>query len=385
MTPPRALLLASVALLAASAPAALAAGEEPAKAPAAPAASAGPAAPYSAVVVREDARVRAGPSANFRVLEKLAKGTVVTVTGVEADFARVRVPGGVPVFVHGDLVEVGEGGRARVSRTDVLMRPTAGQEYFPLEGQKLQKGDELVVLDRAMGEKGAWVKVLPPDRVEYFVHASLLEAADASKDPGLDRIAKERRDSYASGKGSPGAATDEAGFQAMVAAAAAALAAAPDGSLPDRSEEHRENLARVMTESGDSALRGKAAGISQDLVERERIVLYARARNDRETVRQDLERRLAEIEADYRKKMDAVLKAAPRDAGPKWSAIGTVRRTYDGYELVKGEVRLARIDSLRYDLDELVNTRIGVNGKEVAVDPSRGLSILRVDSLEILE
>ena len=154
--------------------------------------------------------------------------------------------------------------------------------------------------------------------------------------------------------------------------------------LPDDAETHRENLARVMTESNESVLRGKAAQISADMVERERVVLYSRARNDRESVRQDLEKRLAKIEADYRAKMDAVLKAAPQNT-PRWSAVGTVRRTYDGYELVKGEVRLHRIESLRYDLDELIDTRVGINGKQIPVDPVSGYAIFRVDSLEILE
>ena len=383
-----AMRLVPVALLAASAPAVLALGDDAAKAPAAAAAapSTDPKPPYAAVVLKEDARVRAGPSANFRVLDKLAKGTLVTVTAIESEFARVRVPGGVPVFVHGDLLDIAADGSARVARTDVLMRPTAGQDYFPLEGQKLQKGDMVTVLEKGIGEKGAWVKVLPPDRVEVFLHTSLLlpAGADAAKDGGLDRVAKDRRAAFAGGRGAEGAKADEGTFREMVSAAAAALAAAAEGMLPDDAETHRENLARVMTESNESVLRGKAAQISADMVERERVVLYSRARNDRESVRQDLEKRLAKIEADYRVKMDAVLKAAPQNA-PRWSAVGTVRRTYDGYELVKGEVRLHRIESLRYDLDELIDTRVGINGKQIPVDPVSGHAIFRVDSLEILE
>jgi uncharacterized protein YgiM (DUF1202 family) len=378
-----ALLLVAAAVCAAPGAGSLAADDAPAAA--APAS----ATPYAAVVARDEARVRAGPSANYRVLEKLARGTVVVVTGSEGEFLRVRIPGGVPVFVHGDLLEAGGAGRGSVSRSDVLMRPTPGQDYFPLEGQKLQKGDALTVLERGLGEKGAWVKVLPPDGVEYFVHATLLEKApaDAANDPAVARLSSARRSAYADGAGAAkdAARKAEGDLAALTAAAAAALSAAPADSLPPDAVLHRDNLTQVMTESADPALRSRAADLSGEYLERERQDLHAQARADRTTVQEELRRRLAEIEADYQRKLDEILKAAPKDAGPRWKAVGTVRRTWEGYELVKGEVRLHRIASLRYDLDEMVNLRVGINGKDVAVDPAKGLSIFRVDSLEILE
>ncbi len=373
--------LAAVLLLAASA--ASAAAQE--------AAPAAPSEPWVGNVVKDDARLRAGPSTNFRVLDRLKKGAWVVVTGTEGEFLRVRVPGGFPVFVSADLAEVGSDGKSvTVSRSDVLMRATPGQEYFPLEGQKLQKGDACTLLGREKGEKGEWLKVLPPARVECFLHGDMVErvAAEGEKAAELERVALERRDAFTGGKEADAARADaagrEAGYAEVVKAAAAALAAAPADALPADAAAHRAALTDVMTESGDPALRTKASLVSRDYALRERADSLARAKADRGTVAGDLERKLAEIEAEYNRRMAEILKAAPKPQGPRFHAVGTVRRNTDGtFELVKGGVLLHRIDSLRYDLEEMVDKRVGVNGAEVKVNA--GLSLFRVDALEILD
>jgi uncharacterized protein YgiM (DUF1202 family) len=358
-----------------------------------PAPAPGPTAvdPYAAVTKGDDVRVRAGPSVNYRVLERLPKGAWVVVVGTDGEFSRVRIPGGVPVYVFGGLVEPKDGGKAVVARSDVLLRPTPGQEYFPLEGQKLQKGDELTVLGKEAGEKGEWLRVLPPDRVEYYVHGSLLErvAAAGEKASELERVASERRDAYTGGTEAVARKESsqkmEVDFRKMVEEAAAALQGAPADGLPGDSEKRRQDLTQVMTESGDPVVRGRAADVSKEYLERERVVLVTRARAETAAVRGELERRLAEVEAQYQARLAELLKASGQARGPRFQAIGTVRKGLDGYSLVKGEVVLHRIESLRYDLDELVGLRIGVNGKEVVVDRAQGLTLFRVDALEILE
>jgi hypothetical protein len=346
---------------------------------------------WVASVVKEEARLRAGPSLNFRVLERLKKGAWVVVTGTDGEFLRVRVPGGFPVFVSADLAEVGSDGKSvTVSRSDVLLRATAGQEYAPLDGQKLQKGDACVLLGREKGEKNDWLRVLPPARVECWLHKDLVErvAAVGEKAAELEKVALARRDAYTGGKEAEAAKIDaaarEAGYAATVKEAGAALAAAPAGTLPADAEARREALTVVMTESGDPATRAKAAAVSRDYAARERTDRLARAKTDRETVAGELERRLAEIEAEYQKRMEQILKAGPKPSGPKYQAIGSVVRNVDGtYDLMKGGVLVHRIESLRYDLDEMVDRRIGVNGTEVKVNSS--LTIFRVDSIEILD
>jgi hypothetical protein len=356
-----------------------------------------PAKGWVGVTTTDEVRLRAGPSVNYRVLERIPKGSMLVVTGEEGDFLRVRVPGGVPVYVSADLVLVGadgagaDGKTATVTKSDVLLRPTPGQEYFPLEGQKLQKGDVCTVLGREKGEKGDWLKVLPPARIEVYVHKSLIaKSGDGDRSADLARLERERRDSLTGGKAVEAARADaerrETDFGKLTEAAAAALAAAPSDLLPTDADRHRENLTQVMTESGDPALRAKAASVSQDYALRERTVLLARAKSEKETVAGELNRRLAEVEEKYRKRMDEILAAAPRKQGPRFRAIGNVERMTDGsFQLVKGGVTLHRIDSLRYDLDELIGLRVGVNGVDVKVDATTGFSILRVDTLEILE
>ncbi len=350
--------------------------------------------PYVAATTGDDIRVRAGPSINFRVLERLPKGSWMIVTGKSGEFVRVRIPGSVPVFVSADLCEVAADGKSAVVRKgDVLMRATAGQEYFPLEGQKLQEGDALTVLETAEGEGGGmWLKVLPPDRVEYFVHGTLLEriAAEGEKAEELSRITMERRDGYTGGREAEAAREAmrslEEAFVKLVDDAAAALAAAPAATLPADAESRRTDLRQVMTESGSPATRGRAATVSRDYVDREREMLVARAKAERTAVAADLERKLADVEARYRAAMADLLKAAPKAPAAKHLAIGTIRRSSrGGYELVKAGVILHQVSSLRYDLSEYLGLRVGVNGKVVPVDPEKGVAILRVDALEILE
>jgi hypothetical protein len=379
----------------APAPAPAPAPEAPPAEPPAPAPAPEEGAPrgWIGVTTGEDVRLRAGPSINYRVLERLPKGSWLLVTGEDGEFLRVQVPGGVPVFVSGDLAEVGADGKTvTVAKSDVLLRPTPGQEYFPLEGQKLQKGDVCTLLSKEKGEKGDWLRVLPPARIEVFVHRSYVEKAPGEGDRTADlrRLERERRDSFTGGKESEAAKAEAAKreelFGKLTAAAASALAAAPSDLLPTEADRHRQNLTEVMTESGDPELRARAASVSKDYALRERTVLLGKAKAEKETVAGELDRRLAEVEEKYRKRMEEILKAAPRRQGPRFEAIGTVERRTDGtFQLVKGGVTLHRIDSLRYDLEELNGLRVGVNGTAVKVDPASGLSIFRVDGLEILE
>ncbi len=368
------------------------AGERAAEAPGAPGAE-DPAGAWVAVTTGDQVRVRCGPSANYRVLDYLPKGSWVVVTATQGDYCRVRIPGGVPAFVFADLVEVREGGKAVVAKTDTLLRPTAGKEYFPLEGQKLQPGEELTVLGKETVEGGDWLRVLPPARVEYFVAASLLERVGAEGEKGEDlaRIALERRDGYTGGKEAAEArearrAREEAFARAVEAAAATRKAATAETELPAEWPAGRRALEEAMTESGDPSTRGRAAGIYRDYLARERQVEVARLRRDAATVKGDLERRLAEADARYRKALEDLLKVAPAPAAKKFAAVGTVRKEGSGeYALVKGEVVLHRIESTRYDLQEFTGKRVGVQGRTVDVDPRTRLRVLVVESLEILD
>ena len=348
---------------------------------------------YVAVTTADEVRVRAGPSADFRVLDQLKKGSWVTVVGKSGEFSRVRVPGGVPVFVSAELVRVAEDGRSgTVAKADVLMRPTAGQEYFPLENQKLQEGDVLTVLGKEKGESGEWLKVLPSEQVEYFVSATLLErvAEEGEKAADLARITLERRDGYTGGREAEAAREAlrkrEEGLAALVDGAARSLAKAPAATLPDDAGARRADLQKAMTESGEPGTRGRAARVSRDYLARERDMRVADAKAEKAAVAKDLEARLAAVEADYRRSLADLLQPAPRAAAPRYAAIGTVRcGGRGGYDLVKGNVVLHTIDSLRYDLAEVVGKRVGVSGKEITVDAARRLNLLRVDSLEILD
>ncbi|MHC4820590.1 MAG: SH3 domain-containing protein [Planctomycetota bacterium] len=340
-------------------------------------------------------RVRAGPTLNYRVLERLPKGSWVTVVGGRDDYLQVQLPGGVPVFMHGDLLEVETPDTLPcsgvVAKTDVLMRPTAGKDYFPLEGQKLQRGDVVTVLGSEKNDAGTWFRILPPDRVAYWIHKSLLnrvgKAADHSRD--LERIRLQRRDGYTGGKEAEAAARAEAeretAFAAVVESAAKTLKETASDALPEDYQRIHGLLREVMTESGEPDTRARAAIVARDYLARERTVEIARAKAETASVKEELEKRLADVEARHEKALEELGKAEPRKRADDFDAVGTVRKTRDGWELVKGGVVLHRVDSLKYDLSEFVGLRVGVRGKEIDVQPGHQVFLLRVDHLEILE
>ncbi len=359
--------------------------EEPAPAPPASAE------PVLHQTTADEVRVRAGPSVNYRVLERLPRGAWLLVTGTEGEWLRVRVPGGVPAYLHPDLAGPVAEGKAPVTKTDVLLRPTPGKEYFPLEGQRLQPGDEVRVLGTEAGESGEWLRVLPPERVEVWVHGSLVEpvtAADGWREE-YERRALERRDAYTGGREAEAARAAlkarEDGYAERVAAAERVLAETPVTAVPDGLPAMQDALKEVMTESGVADTRTRAAAVSRDLLLRERTVEVARLKAEKSAVRATLEERLAEAEGRYRAALAELLKATPRAAEPRWLAMGTLRRSGDGYVIEKGGVPQHDVDSLRYDLSELVGRHVGVNGRRIEVDPARRRTLLRIDALEILE
>jgi multidrug efflux pump subunit AcrA (membrane-fusion protein) len=140
-----------------------------------------------------------------------------------------------------------------------------------------------------------------------------------------------------------------------------------------------------MTESGDADVRNRAAMVARELLLREKTVELARLKAEKTAVKETLEASLAEAENRYRAALADLLKAAPERETRRFLAIGYVRRDREGFFMEKGGVVLHRVDSLRYDLEEMLGRHVGVNGRRIEVDPRQRLALLRVDSLEILD
>ncbi len=154
---------------------------------AAPAAAQAPATgpePGPAFVGGDGALVHAFYDARSPVVAELEADWPVEVVEVLAPWARVQVPGGLDVWVHGDYLEVGDDVVARVTARAVRARPlpSTGPESPPLG---TLKRDERVVL---VGREGDWWQVRAPERIGGWVELETLEfPADGRRPPDWER------------------------------------------------------------------------------------------------------------------------------------------------------------------------------------------------------
>ena len=120
------------------------------------------------------ARVRNFQDSQGLVVRELSAGELMRVYGGSVDFLEVEALGGLEVWVFGKYLEPVRDGVVKVTASGVNMRPRSGSDVgnMPIR-TKLQRGDELVVIERAdptgpLAED--WVKVWSPQRARGWVH-----------------------------------------------------------------------------------------------------------------------------------------------------------------------------------------------------------------------
>jgi len=259
--------------------------------------------PVCCEIAGDQVRLRAGPGTKHAVLASLDRGALVVLTGREGRWCRVRIPGGFACFVHKSLVKRGRDGAASVDASRVLLRATAGKDLLALE-TVLERGDELTVL----GEKGDWLRIVPPERVHLYVFEELLKELGPATEyrAAIQRSAAARR---AGLLGTVEKKIDEELKRRELKEAALAAGEAVLSGGGDL-EELTATLRRVSMDSDDDLTRGYANALLALLSLRrdaERLE-KALAEQDRERAEEvvDLEKRLAAAEKDYK---DALAKA----------------------------------------------------------------------------
>lgn len=337
-----------------------------------------------AEITGDSVRVRSGPSTMRAILAELDRGDLVVVLGAEDGWRRVRVPGGLPGYVHSSLVSIGEDGVAVVAASRVLLRPEAGKDQPALD-ERLDEGERLPVLDR----DGEWVKVLMPERVEAFVYGEFLREIGpvAEHADRAERAARARRERLLSGR------TEEEqrlstekrrqeDREAVLAIGEKILDGEGDA------EQMEERLRRVVLESDDDLTRGYANSLLALLElrkesERLRAEVEA-AKKEKNDTRAGLESQLAEARRRYAEALDKVRVLRSLRENP-FRGVGRIEKRGEDLVLVEDGRVLYKLLSRRFRLEDYVGRRVGVNGRMVAKEPGENVSHLMVEKIAVLE
>ena len=104
------------------------------------------------------------PGADNVALFRIARGTLLDLIETRDEWARVSIPGGLPVWVSGTYVRR-EGERAIITGNRVRARAAPGAHSDnPVLGL-LSQGDDLQFIQ----ERDGWVRVLGPETVTAWI------------------------------------------------------------------------------------------------------------------------------------------------------------------------------------------------------------------------
>ncbi len=203
--------------------------------------------PRFAWVGEKPAPVHAWFADSTALLATLTPGLPVKVVETRTPWARIQVPGGFAVWVHGDFV-AREGNAGRISHRFVRARPlpSDGAESYPVG--KFQKDDPVEIL----GQEGPWLRVRAPEHLGGWVRTSFLileegETAAWTKEWAAERLT--RKDSPPPGAAVPKPAPPPEKTKAAPALEApSAIKAAPSEGEADSPAPQAASA--VLTESG---------------------------------------------------------------------------------------------------------------------------------------
>jgi len=133
-----------------------------------------PAEPVLGKVVVEEARVFAmeAETQDATLPERLPREALVVVRargssfeGTGTHFYKIGLPGGVPGYVHGKLLQEEEAGWGTVTGSHVFLRPTASSQKIPIA--TLALGTRL----RLLGKEREWYRVLASEETAVWMRA----------------------------------------------------------------------------------------------------------------------------------------------------------------------------------------------------------------------
>ena len=338
-------------------------------------------------VTGDDVNLRAGPSIDHHDVGQLARGALLLELARDDEFVRVRVPGGVPVYVFASLLELADGAagageardgeqaelplHCRVNADDVLMRATPTTGHYPVHDQKLSRGDELIVIGAEDTAKGRWLRVIAPPTVHVWIHERYVRRADPQPSPAeVAERAEKRQDELSGGRTRAErerrAAAAEASFSTRLRAITEKVDAGAYGVDVER--EARE----LAAGADDEAQRVTALALAERVVglrefqktAREAADAAAAAERQREQDAADRQRRRLE---DQRRRQDiererARLRRERQSDRGRPTAEGVVRIVGSSALLDTTGNSVVELSSTRYRIEDYARKRVKIWG-----------------------
>jgi hypothetical protein len=319
------------------------------------------AAKYAGEITASQLRLRAGPGQAYQEVMRLKKGDRIIVLGKHAnspDWLQVEVPQGFTAWVFAEFIQKQADGTGKVMTDRLQIRPRPSTRYHQLSG-RLNMTDKVRVVEQKKQPDGLWYRVTLPRRIPLFAHG------DFVKNIGDASLAEPKVAKGGTGK------TDNQKLSALMLRI--------DAALKDPKKVDTKPMAKTLKEikPGELAAEDRAryyqtqAQLAQ--LEKTQVIRSLRLREGE--LKTSLEKRLAEIDREYRRKLELIEAESRKTKKPRYTATGIVRHApdilgkYPSHRLVEGgKIRYYLISST-YDLTKFTGKRVGVIG---LTDPESG-------------
>lgn len=335
---------------------------------------------YAGEVTASRLQLRAGPSDQYQPVATLKRGALVVVLGKHPnapEWLIVEVPQGYHAWVYGSFVVVGKDGSGKITTDRLLVRPSAATRYHQLNG-RLNKGETVKVVGKRQTTEGLWYKIVVPRRFPLYAHSQFL------KNIGPAKLAEPK-------KGTKPAETDDSPtkndrhFELLVKAVMLEL---PKVKSTKAIQPLRRAIMQVDPKRLNSDNRNRRVTLLSRIIRQEHKLAIAELTHREKQINDELERKLAEIEARYKEKLRR-LRESRKPKAPRFVATGIVEYSPDlfgrtpSYRLAKGKKMRFFLIAAEFDLKKFVGKRVGVTG---LTDPESGTGYrtIMVRRIEIL-
>ncbi|MGQ0615336.1 MAG: SH3 domain-containing protein [Planctomycetaceae bacterium] len=329
---------------------------------------------YAAEVTATQLRLRAGAGEAYQEVVRLEKGAKVIVQGIHANdptWLQIEVPQGYQAWVFGQFVAKGPDGAGTVTGDRVLLRPRPSTRYHQLAGL-FHKGDALKIVGEEKNDEGLWYRVVVPRSVLLYGHRDYL------KKIGPASLAEPTpQDAPAAVPAAVATATDKQVLE-LEAQLKAEMAKGWETASLDPIKRALIELDRADL---SSEMRERRYRVQMDLLEAEKQFAIARVQAKESAIQENLEKRLAEIERDYKQKLAQIKEEHARPRAPLFTAKGIVRYRpdvlgrYPDFRLEEGGRIRYYLISTDYELYRFQGKRVGVSG---LIDPESGTGLYTV-------
>ncbi|MCZ6788238.1 MAG: SH3 domain-containing protein [Planctomycetota bacterium] len=316
---------------------------------------------YTGEITATQLRLRAGPGQAYQEVVRLSKGDRVIVLGKHANspaWLEVEVPQGYTAWVFAEFIEKRADGTGKVITDRLQIRPRPSTRYHQLSG-RLNTTDAVRVVEQKRQADGLWYRVTIPRRIPLYAHG------DYVKNIGAASLADQKITKGGTAKGSKRKLDT--------------LALRIDAALKDPKRVDTAPMAKTLKEIKPGELatedRVRYYRTQAQLAQLEKTQVIRNLRTRESELKDGLDKRLAEIDREYRRKLEQIEAEARKPKRPRYTAIGIVRHApdilgkYPSHRLVEGGKLRYYLISSTYDLTKFSGKRVGVIG---LADPESG-------------